>query len=147
MKVVLLEDVKKLGKKNDVVEVSTGYARNFLFKKNLAVEASGEALNEVKQKLGAQKAKEKRELEEAREASKQLAGRTFTIKKKTGEGGRLYGALTAIEIADCLEKEGYSIDKRNITPAVALKNVGSTPVTLKLHNEVSCEITVVVEAL
>lgn len=147
MKVVLLEDVKKVGKKNDIVEVSAGYARNFLFKKNLAVEASSDALNEVKQKLGAQKAKEARELAEAKEMKTKLDGKTFTIRKKTGEGGRLYGALTAIDIADCLAKEGFVIDKRNITPAQALKNVGSTNVSLKLHTEVSCEITVKVEAL
>lgn len=147
MKVVLLEDVKKLGKKNDVVEVSPGYARNFLFKKNLAVEASGDALNEVKQKLGAQRAREKRELAEAKETAKQLDGKTITIKKKTGEGGRLYGSLTAIDIADALEKQGYTVDKRNITPALTLKNVGSVPVQLKLHSEVSCEIIVVVESL
>lgn len=147
MKVVLLEDVKKLGKKNEVVEVSAGYARNYLFKNNLATEATGGALNEVKQKQGAKKAREARELAEAKEMGKKLNGKTFTIKKKTGEGGRLYGALTAIDIAECLAKEGYDLDKRNITPEITLKNVGSTKVTLKLHTEVTVEITVNVESL
>ncbi len=147
MKVVLLEDVKKLGKKNDVVEVSDGYARNFLFKQNLAVEATGGNLNEIKQKQGARKAREERELQEAKDLAKTIDKKTFVIRKKTGEGGRLYGTLTAMDVADALAEAGYTVDKRNITLKTNLKNVGSTDVHLKLHNEVSCEITVTVESL
>ncbi len=142
MKVILLEDVKKLGKKNDVVEVSTGYARNFLFKKNLATEATGQQLNEVKQMMGAKKAKEARELEEARELSQTIAGQTFKIEKKTGEGGRLYGTLTSMDVADALAKAGYKVEKRDITLKDTIKNVGTFPVHLKLHTEVSCEIQI-----
>ncbi len=147
MKVVLLEDVKKLGKRNDVVDVSDGYARNFLFKQNLAVEATGGNLNEIKQKQGAKKAREAKELEEAKELAKTIDKKTFVIRKKTGEGGRLYGTLTAMDVAEALAASGYTVDKRNITLKTGLKNVGSTDVHLKLHNEVSCEITVTVESL
>ncbi len=147
MKVVLLEDVKKLGKKNEIVDVSTGYARNYLIKRGLAAEADKQALHEVKQQMAAQKAREKRELAEARETAKKLEGKSFTIKKKTGEGGRLYGALTSMDIADRLAEDGFEVDKRNITPRIEMKNTGSTPVEVKLHTDVSCEITIVVESL
>ncbi|NLF20537.1 MAG: 50S ribosomal protein L9 [Clostridiaceae bacterium] len=142
MKVVLLEDVKKLGKKNDVVEVSDGYARNFLFKRNLAIEATGGNLNDVRLKQGSVKAKEDRELAEAKELAALIGGRRFTIRKKTGEGGRLYGALTAMDVADSLSAEGFNIDKRGVNLKQNLKNVGQTDVTLKLHTEVSCEIVI-----
>lgn len=147
MKVILLEDVKKLGKKNDVVEVSNGYANNFLFKKNLAIEASKEKLNELKLKEGAEKADQARRLEDAKNLAEELDGQKFVIKKKSGENGRLYGTLTSIDVAEALKAAGYDIDKRHITLRHDLKNVGSTDVDLKLHNSVSTTITINVEAL
>lgn len=147
MKVILLEDVKSLGKADAIVDVSDGYARNFLFKKKLALEATAENLNSVKIKKKAQAAAAQRELEEAQNLGRELLDKSFTLKMKTGEGGRLYGALTAQEVAGALAQAGYKIDKRNITLGTPLKNVGSTTATLKLHNQVKVDITIVVEAL
>lgn len=147
MKVILLEDVKKLGKKDEIVEVSKGYANNFLFKKNLAVEANSGKLNELKLKQGAQIAESNRILEEAKELANVLEGKTFTVKKKSGEQGRLYGALTSIDVAAALAEAGYEVNKRLITLKHDLKNIGSTEAELKLHNEVSCNIIVHVESL
>ena len=115
MKVVLLKDVDKLGKKNDVVEVNAGYARNFLFRQGLAQEASKQNLHKVKQRQAADEAAAARELEEAKAQGEKLQDSRFEIAMKAGEGGRLYGALTAIDIAAALEKQGYKVDKRNIT--------------------------------
>lgn len=145
MKVVLLEDVKKLGKADEIVEVSDGYARNFLFKKNLAVEATKENLNEVKLRKKAEQVKAERALAEAKETAAELEGKNFTMKMKAGEGGRLYGTLTAMDVADALVKAGYQVDKRNITIKAALKNIGTTDVAVKLHNDVTANVRVKVE--
>lgn len=147
MKVVLLKDVDKLGKKNDVVEVSAGYARNYLFRNELATEATQANLHKVKQKKGADDARAARELEEAREQGKELQGSSVDIQMKAGEGGKLYGALTTIDIAEALSKKGYDVDKRNITVHNAIKNLGQSNATVKLHNEVSVEIVVNVTEL
>jgi large subunit ribosomal protein L9 len=147
MKVVLLEDVKNLGKADDVVEVKSGYANNFLFKKGLAVPANSDKLHELKQKAGARKAQEKRELEEAQAMGEKLDGQTFTVKKKAGDKGRLYGTLTSMDVEEVLAQEGYKVNKRNINLDTELKNVGSTGAELKLHNDVKVKITVQVEAL
>ncbi len=145
MKVVLLQDVKKLGKVDDIVDVSDGYARNFLFKRNLAVEATKENLNEVKLRRRAEEVKAQRALDEAKELAKELEGQAFSMKMKAGAGGRLYGTLTAMDVADALAKAGYNVDKRNITIDQALKSLGQTTVRLKLHNEVTAVVTVKVE--
>ncbi len=145
MKVVLLEDVKKLGKADEIIEVSDGYARNFLFKKNLAVEATKENLNEVKLRKKAEQVKAERALAEAQRIAKELEGQNFTMKMKAGEGGRLYGTLTAMDVADALNKAGYAVEKRNITIQTPLKNVGTTNVAVKLHNDVTANVVVKVE--
>ena len=144
MKVVLLKDVDKLGKKNDVVEVNAGYARNFLFRQGLAQEASKQNLHKVKQRQAADEAAAARELEEAKAQGEKLQDSRFEIAMKAGEGGRLYGALTAIDIAAALEKQGYKVDKRNITIHTPIKSLGESKATVKLHNEVSVQITVAV---
>lgn len=147
MKVILLEDIKSLGKKNQVVEVNDGYARNFLLKNKKAVEATASNLNGVKIKLGAEEASRQRELARAKELGQKLAGKSFVIKMKTGEGGRLYGSLTSAELMQALKKEGYDIDKRDISLNSNVKHVGTTKATLRLHSEVKVEIEVKIEAL
>lgn len=147
MKVVLLQDVDKLGKKNEVVEVSAGYARNFLFRRGLAAEATQTNLHKVKQKKGADDARAARELQDARDQAEELKGSSVEIQMKAGEGGRLYGALTSIDIAEALAKKGYKVDKRNITIHTPIKTIGQSQATLKLHNEVSVDITVNVTEL
>ena len=146
MKVILLKDVKGLGKTNDVVEVNDGYGRNFLLKQKVAREYSAANLNDVKMKKGAQAEHARRELEAAKETAKKLDGKKFTYKAKTGEGGKLYGAVTAMDIADVLKASGFDVDKKNLTLKSAIKTVGTYGVKVKLHTEVSCEVTVEVEA-
>lgn len=147
MKLILLEDVKGLGKKNDVVEVSEGYGRNFLLKKKLAKESSAANLNEVKLQKGAQAEHERRALEAAKELSEKLGGKTFTLKMKAGEGGKLYGAVTNSDISAELKKNGFDIEKKQIVIKDTIKSVGTCGVRVKLHPKVSCEINIEVEAL
>ena len=147
MKVILLTEVKGLGKADDVVEVNDGYARNLLFKKNLALEATPVNLNAIKLKKGSLAEKAKRELLEAKENGKKLSDQRITLTMKSGEGGRLYGAVTAMDIAAILEKQGYKIDKKHILIKTPIKAVGSFEVTLKLHADVSVNITVDVKSI
>ena len=147
MKVILLADVKGLGKANDVVEVNDGYARNFLLKKKLAKESSVSNLNEVNLKKGAKAEHERRALDAAKDLKKKLDGESVTLKMKSGEGGKLYGAVTAQDVSDALKKKGYEIEKKQVVINNPMKNVGTFGVRIKLHPEVSCEINVNVEAL
>jgi len=147
MKVILLTEVKGLGKADDVVEVNDGYARNLLFKKNLALEATPVNLNAIKLKKGSLAEKARRELLEAKENGKKLSDQRITLTMKSGEGGRLYGAVTAMDIAAILEKQGYKIDKKHILIKTPIKTVGSFEVTLKLHADVSVNITVDVKSI
>ena len=147
MKVILISDVKGLGKVDDVVEVNDGYARNLLFKKNLALEATPVNMNAIKLKKGSQAEKARRELLEAKENGTKLAEQRITLAMKAGEGGRLYGAVTAMDIAAVLEKQGYKIDKKHILIKNPIKAVGTFEVTLKLHADVSVNISVDVKAL
>jgi len=147
MKVILLTEVKGLGKADDVVEVNDGYARNLLFKKNLALEATPVNLNAIKLKKGSLAEKARRELLEAKENGKKLSDQRISLTMKSGEGGRLYGAVTAMDIAAVLEKQGYKIDKKHILIKTPIKAVGSFEVTLKLHADVSVNITVDVKSI
>ncbi len=145
MKVVLLQDVKKLGKADDIVDVNDGYARNFLFKQKLAVEATKENLNEVKLRKRAEAVKAERALDDAKAMAEELEGKAFTMKMKAGAGGRLYGTLTAMDVSAALVAAGYDVDKRNITIETPLKNLGTARVKLKLHNEVTANVDIKVE--
>lgn len=147
MKVILLEDVKGLGKANDIVEVSDGYARNFLYKKNLALESTPSNMNAIKLKKGSLAEKARRELAEAQETGRMLSGQAVTLEMKTGEGGRLYGAVTAMDIAAALAKKGYKVDKKQITIKNPIKMIGTCEVGLRLHAEVTVNITVDVTSL
>lgn len=147
MKVILLQDVKGVGKEGQVVDVSDGYARNFLLKKKLAKESSVANLNEVKLKQGARAEHEKRALQAAEDLKKDLEGKSFTLKMKSGEGGKLYGAVTSADVSDVLKKNGYDIDKKQVVINTAIKSVGTFGVRIKLHPKVSSEININVEAL
>lgn len=147
MKIILLEDVKNVGKKDEIVEVSRGYANNFLLKNGLAVEATSTNVNEVKQMKSAKKAQEARELQAAKDLADELKDKAFTIKKKSGDDGRLYGSLTNIDVHDAMKAEGYDLDKRNISLSTNLKNVGKTSADVKLHREVSVKVSIQVESL
>ncbi len=142
MKVILLSDVKNVGKANDVVNVSDGYARNFLFKKGLAKEVNSANLNEVKLQTGAKAEHERRALLAAQEAKKILDGKMFTVVARGGADGRLYGAVTAQDISESLKKEGFDIDKKKVVISNPIKNTGIFKTRVKLHPQVSADINV-----
>ncbi|MCR4688045.1 MAG: 50S ribosomal protein L9 [Saccharofermentans sp.] len=142
MKVILLQDVKKLGKTNDVVDVSDGYARNFLMKKGLAKEMTSANLNDVKLQQGAAKEHARRALEEAKKNKEILNGKTFNVIAKGGRDGKLYGAVTSADIAEALKKEGFAVDKKKVVIPSPIKNVGVFGVRIKLHPEVSCDVNI-----
>ncbi|MFR6343611.1 MAG: 50S ribosomal protein L9 [Christensenellales bacterium] len=148
MKVVLNQDVKGTGKKGQTVEVSDGYARNFLLRKNLAIEATQQNINNAEAKAKAEKHRQEQLLQQAKEQAAKLEGQQVTLKVKTGETGKLFGAVTNKEIADVLQKQfGYELDKKKIVLAEPIKQAGSYQVELKPYANVSCKITVTVESL
>ncbi|MFR4251181.1 MAG: 50S ribosomal protein L9 [Christensenellales bacterium] len=148
MKVVLNQDVKGTGKKGQMVEVSDGYARNFLLRKNLAIEATQQNINNAEAKAKAGKHRQEQLLQQAKEQAAKLEGQQVTLKVKTGETGKLFGAVTNKEIADVLQKQfGYELDKKKIVLAEPIKQAGSYQVELKPYANVSCKITVTVESL
>ncbi len=142
MKVILLQDVKKLGKADDIVDVNDGYARNFLFRQNLALEATQKNLHDIRQKKATEKARDDRNREEAKALAAQLNGKVFRVAMKSGEGGRLYGSLTTMDVASALEKAGYAIDKRQITILGQLKFLGKTDCEAKLYSDVTTRFEV-----
>lgn len=147
MKVILIQDVKSLGKKGDVVNVSDGYARNNLFTKKLAVEANGKNLNDLKlQNQHADKVAAEN-LAEAKELAEKLKEITVSLKIRTGEGGKSFGSVSSKEIAEGLKKQsGIEIDKKKIKLSESLKNLGTFEVKVKLHPEVTAELSVKIEA-
>ena len=146
MPVILLSDVKGLGKANDVVNVSDGYARNFLLKKGLAKETTASNLNEVKLKSGAKAEHERRALEQAKNIKAELEGKKFTIRGKGGEGGKLYGAITTADIAKAMTDGGFPTEKKQVVIPSPIKSVGTFGVRIKLHPQVSCEVDIEVVA-
>ncbi|MCQ2502233.1 MAG: 50S ribosomal protein L9 [Saccharofermentans sp.] len=142
MKVILLSDVKSVGKANEVVDVSDGYARNFLFKKGLAKEVNSANLNEVKLQTGAKAEHERRALVAAQDAKKILDGKVIRVVARGGADGRLYGAVTAQDISDSLKKEGFEVDKKKVVISNPIKNTGMFKTRVKLHPQVSADINV-----
>ena len=145
MKVILLQDVKGQGKKGQLIEVSDGYARNFMLPRKLAVEATADALNTKKMTDKATAERIAREKAEALATANKLREMTLTVKAKGGGAGRLFGAVTNAEIAAALEKAGVKLDKRKIVISDAIKNVGTYTVTCKLGYEISAPLTVKIE--
>ena len=143
MKVILLQDEKKLGKKGDVVEVSEGYARNYVLPKNIGVEATSKNLNDLKlQKANADKVALE-QLNDAKALAAVLAEKTVEVKMKAGEGGRAFGSVSSKEIAaECKVQHGIEIDKKKIVLPEALKNFGMYEVNVKLHPQVTAVLKV-----
>lgn len=142
MKVILTQDVKSLGKKGELVNTSDGYARNYLFPRKLAVEANSQAMTELQNRENSKKHKIDVETEEAKKAAALIGGKVITITAKAGQGGRLFGSVTAKEIAECMKKTfKLDIDKRKIT-VDDIKAYGSYPATVKLYQGVSADFTV-----
>ena len=148
MKVILLQDVKGKGKKGQMLEVSDGYARNFMLPKKLAIEATPDAINTMKMNDKATQERIAREKAEALEVSKKLRAMTLVVKAKGGGAGRLFGAVTTTEIADALKKNaGITIDKRKLVLDENIKNVGTYTVKAKLGYEIVGQFTVKIEEL
>ena len=146
MKVILLKDVKAQGKQGDIIEVSDGYARNYLFPNNLAKAATATALNSIKISKEAEARRRQIEHDEAVELCKKLAGLTVTVKIKTGANGKLFGALTAANISDALKAEGYELDKKKIVLTEPIKALGRYTVQIKPFAEVSGKVNINVVA-
>ena len=148
MKVILLQDVKGKGKKGQMIEVSDGYARNFMLPKKLAQEATADAINTMRMNDKATAERIAREKAEALEVSKKLRAMTLVVKAKGGGAGRLFGSVTNQEIADALAKNaGIKLDKRKIVITDPIKSVGTYTVTCKLGYEINAPLTVKIEEL
>ena len=146
MKVILLQDVKGKGKKGQMLEISDGYARNFLLPKKLAVEATPDAINTMRMNDKAAAERAAKERAEALEISHKLREMTLVVTAKGGGAGKLFGSVTSQEIADALKaKSGISIDKRKIVLSDSIKNVGTYTVQCKLGYEITAPLTVKIE--
>ena len=145
MKVILLQDVKGKGKKGQMIEVSDGYARNFMLPRKVAIEATADAVNTMRMNDKATQERIAREKAEAMEISKKLREMPLTVTAKGGGAGRLFGSVTNQEIADALAKTGIKLDKRKIIIAEPIKNVGTYTVTCKLGYEITAPLTVKIE--
>ena len=146
MKVVLLQDVKSLGKRGELVTVSDGYARNFLFPRGLAKEANAQAMNELRNAEQSKKFKRDTEVAAAEKAKAELEGAKFVMKAKGGESGKLFGSITPKEIsAEIKRQKGIDIDRRHIVLKREIKTVGEYEVEIKLYTGISAMVTVSVE--
>lgn len=143
MKVILLEDVKSLGKKGDICEVSDGYARNFIIPKKKGVEATPDNLNNLKLKKANDAKVAQENLDAARELARELADKTVVIPVKVGEGGKLFGAIASKEIAAALkEQTGLEVDKKKIVLNDPIKALGEQEVKIKLHKDVQASLKI-----
>ena len=148
MKVILLQDVKGKGKKGQMLEVSDGYARNFMLPKKLAIEATPDAINTMRMNDKATQERIAREKAEALALSKQLREMTVVVKAKGGGAGRLFGSITNQEIADALAKaSGIKLDKRKIVISDPIKSVGTYTVNCKLGYEITAPLSVKIEEI
>jgi len=145
MKVILLEDVKSLGKKGQIVNVNDGYARNFILPKKLGLEANNKNLNDLKLKKANDEKIAQEQLEEAQELGKKIEAGKITLAIKVGEGGRTFGSVSTKEIAAAVKEQmGYDVDKKKIQLKETIKTLGTHNVPVKLHTKVTAELKVVV---
>ncbi len=143
MKVILLEDIKGVGKKGQMINASDGHARNYLLPKKLAVEATKSNLNELEAKQKSQANKQQKELEQAQKLEKDLQEKVVSIPVKTGDNGKLFGSVTNKEIAAALEEQtGLVIDKKKIVLPEVIKAIGLQTVEVKLHPQVTAKLKV-----
>lgn len=148
MEVILLEDVKTLGKKGEIVNVNDGYARNFILKKKLGVEASAKNLNDLKLQKIAEEKRQKELLNEAEQLCAEINSKSIKLQIKAGEGGRTFGSISTKEIGTAMKSQlGLEIDKKKLVLSDAIKAVGTYKIPIKLHPKVTAEIKVVVEGI
>lgn len=140
MKIILLEDVKDMGKKGDMVEAKAGYARNYLIPRGLAAEATQSNVTELKHQRHAKSKKAAKALARAQELKGKMEEEVLNMKVKAGEGGRIFGSVTTMDISAGLKELGYTVDKKRVVLDQPLKTLGEHKVKLKLHHEVEAEI-------
>lgn len=145
MKVILKKDVKKLGSKGDVVDAADGYARNYLFPRGLAVEATEGKMKQLKQKEQRKEKKEEQRRNEAEQLKEKLESEKFVVKVKAGESGRLFGSVTTKDIAEAAAEKGYDIDKRKIDLDDHIKTLGMHKIDVKIYNDISAELKISVQ--
>lgn len=145
MKVILLQDVKSLGKKGEIVNVNDGYARNFILPKKMGVEATGKNLNDLKLQKNNEKKVAQENLDAAKELAAELAAGKVELSIKVGEGGKTFGSVSSKEIASAVKDQmNLDVDKKKIQLKEAIKSLGTHVVSVKLHPEVTAELKVVV---
>lgn len=145
MKVILLQDVKSLGKKGEIVNVNDGYARNFILPKKLGIEATGKNLNDLKLQKANEEKVAQQILDEAKELAKKIEAGKVTLAIKIGEGGRAFGSVSSKEIAVAVKEQmNYDVDKKKIQLKDAIKTLGTHTVPVKLHPKVTAELKVIV---
>ncbi|MBR5406431.1 MAG: 50S ribosomal protein L9 [Lachnospiraceae bacterium] len=146
MKVILLEDVKSLGKKGDIVDVSDGYAKNFLLTRKKGVEANSKNMNDLKLKKANDEKVAAQNLQDAKDTAEGLSDKTVVLKLKAGEGGKTFGSVSNKEIAEAAKEQfGLDIDKKKIVISEPIKSLGTYEVTVKLHASVTGKLKVKVE--
>lgn len=146
MEVILLEDVKSLGKKGEIVKVSDGYARNYIIKKNLGKEATARNLNELKLQKQHEEKLAQEKLDAAKEIANELKDKSVTLSIKTGSGGRSFGSVSTKEIAAAIQSQlGYDIDKKKMSLDIPVKSPGTYTLTIKLHPKVTGKMDVIVK--
>ncbi|MCL2575221.1 MAG: 50S ribosomal protein L9 [Defluviitaleaceae bacterium] len=147
MKVILLQDVKNVGKKNQVLEAADGYVRNFLLPKKLAVVADKANLAALERKLAGEAAGRAKDLEDAKALKTVLEGKTIELALKTGGGEKLFGSVTNKEIAEALAAAGVDVDRKKITIPEAIKTLGEHKAEARLHTDVTAIISLVIKPL
>ena len=145
MKVILTSDVSALGKSGELKDVTDGYARNFLIPQKLAVPAAGGAYRAWQHDIASREEKRKREREDAEIAAQRIGSTTLTMGVKVGEGGKLYGSITAKDIADALGRRGIVVDRHKIDLAEPLKTLGTYKVAIRVFSGLTPEVTITVE--
>ena len=146
MKVILQKDVKGTGKTGEIVEVKEGFARNYLFPKNLAIVADEAGVNAMNLKAKAELHKKDQEKKQMQELADKLNGKNFAVKVKCGENGKLFGSVTSKEIADVLREQNFEVDKKKIVLDEPIKSLGKSWVEIKLYPSVSVQISITVAA-
>jgi large subunit ribosomal protein L9 len=145
VKVILTQDVSSLGKSGELKDVADGYARNFLIKQNLAVPAAGGAYRAWQHDIASREEKRKREREDAEIAAQRISSTTLTMGVKVGEGGKLYGSITAKDIADALGRRGIVVDRHKVDLDEPLKTLGTYKVAVRVFPGLTPEVTIAVE--
>lgn len=148
MKVILNQDIKGQGKKGDLIDVSDGYARNFLFPKNLAIPATKENINVLKGQQESREYRQQKELEHAQDTASKISEISVVLKAKAGDNGKLFGSITSKDVSEALtEQHHIKIDKKKFVLPDGIKSLGTTQVDIKIHPGVTAKLKVNVESL